>query len=301
MRHLRKKIDCDAINASGLRILFDPMHGAGIGILPSVLTNVKSMHDEYNPSFGEVDHPEPIAECLEPAMTKMKGGKFDICIATDGDADRVGAIDNKGNFVDSHRIFMLLLKYLAEDKKRKGAVVKTVSLTSMVNAYCAKHNIELYETPVGFKYTAKLMTEINVIIGGEESGGLGTSLHIPERDGVFNGLLLLEMMAKRGKSLADLVKELDAEFGPHRYRRRDVHMSEQQKRQILAACAKGPKKLGKYNVSSILTKDGYKFFVEDGAWLLVRASGTEPLVRFYSEASSLNIVNELLDAGLHLK
>jgi phosphomannomutase len=171
----------------------------------------------------------------------------------------------------------------------------------MVNAYCAKHNIELHETPVGFKYTAKLMTEINVIIGGEESGGLGTSLHIPERDGVFNGLLLLEMMAKRGKSLAQMVKELDDEFGPHRYRRRDVRMTEQQKKQILAACAKGPKKLGKHDVTSVLTKDGYKFFIEGGAWLLIRASGTEPLVRFYSEASSLNIVNELLDAGLHLK
>ncbi|MFM8569135.1 MAG: phosphoglucomutase/phosphomannomutase family protein, partial [Candidatus Kapaibacterium sp.] len=301
LRHLRKKIDCDAINASGLRVLFDPMHGAGIGILPSVLTTIKSIHDELNPSFGEVDHPEPIAECLESAMAKMRTGKFDICIATDGDADRVGAIDNKGNFVDSHRIFMLLLKYLVEDKRKKGAVVKTVSLTSMVNAYCAKRGIELHETPVGFKYTAKLMTEMNVIIGGEESGGLGTSLHIPERDGVFNGLLLLEMMAKRKKSLAQMVKELDDECGPHRYRRRDVHMSEQQKKQIMSACAKGPKRLGKHAVTSVLTKDGYKFFIDDGSWLLVRASGTEPLVRFYSEASSLNIVNELLDAGLHLK
>ncbi len=300
-RHLRKKIDIEAINASGLRILSDPMHGAGIGLLQQLVHNVKDIHSEFNPSFGEVDHPEPIAECLEPAMQRMKGGKFDVCIATDGDADRVGALDNKGNFVDSHRIFMLLLKYLYEDKRKRGAVVKTVSLTSMVNAYCEKNNIELYETPVGFKYTAKLMNEINVIIGGEESGGLGTSMHIPERDGVFNGLLLMEMMAKRGKSLAELVKELDEEFGPHRYRRRDVTVSEQQKKQILAACAKMPKKLGKYTVESIVTKDGYKFFVEGGAWLLIRASGTEPLIRFYSEASSLNVVSELLDAGLHLK
>ncbi len=300
-RHIRKKIDSEAINKSGLRILFDPMHGAGIGLMQPLLKNVKDIHSEFNPSFGEVDHPEPIAECLEPSMRKMKGGKFDICIATDGDADRVGALDNRGNFVDSHRIFMLLLKYLYEDKRKRGAVVKTVSLTSMVNAYCAKHNIELYETPVGFKYTAKLMNEINVIIGGEESGGLGTSLHIPERDGLFNGLLLMEMMAKRGKTLAQLVKELDEEFGPHRYRRRDVHVTEQQKKSILAACAKQPKKLGKYVVTSIETKDGTKFFIEGGAWLLIRASGTEPLIRFYSEASSLNIVNELLDAGLHLK
>lgn len=300
-RYLRKKINIDAINNAGFKILFDPMHGAGMGMLGTMLSNVTEIHGEYNPSFGEVDHPEPIAECLGSAMSKMKSGKYDICIATDGDADRVGAIDGKGNFVDSHRIFMLLLKYLHEDKKKKGAVVKTVSLTSMVNMYCQKKGIELHETPVGFKYTAKLMNEIKVIIGGEESGGLGTSLHIPERDGIFNGLLLLEMMAVRGKSLKQLVDELDEEFGTHRYRRRDVHVTEQQKKQIMGACAKNPKRLGMYAVAKTETKDGYKFFTEDGAWLLIRASGTEPLIRFYAEADSMSKVNELLEAGLNLK
>lgn len=301
IRNIKQKIDLDAINAAKLRVLFDPMHGAGMGVLPQLLQNVTEIHGEYNPSFGEIDHPEPIAECLAPAAHKMKSGKYDICLATDGDADRLGALDNKGNYVDSHRIFVLLLKYLVEDKKKRGAVVKTVSLSSMVNAYCKKRNIELYETAVGFKHTAKLMTEIKVIIGGEESGGLGTILHIPERDGIFNALLLMEMIAKRGKSLAQLVADLDEEFGPHRYRRRDVHVSEAQKKQILQACARQPKKLGKHPIVETITKDGYKYFTEDGAWLLIRASGTEPLIRFYAEANSMVKVNELLEAGLHLK
>jgi alpha-D-glucose phosphate-specific phosphoglucomutase len=301
IEYLKKKINLEAINKAGLRILFDPMHGAGFGMLGVLLNNVTEIHGEYNPSFGEVDHPEPIGECLGPAIERMKSGKYDVCIATDGDADRVGAIDEDGNFVDSHRIFMLLLKYLYEDKKKRGAVVKTVSLTSMVNAYCAKKNITLHETPVGFKYTAKLMTETSVIVGGEESGGLGTSLHIPERDGIFNGLLLMEMMAVRKKSLKQLCDELDEEFGTHRYRRRDVHVSEQQKKTIMKACAKLPKKLGEFAVAETITKDGFKFITSDGSWLLIRASGTEPLIRFYAESSSIEKVNQLLDAGLALK
>jgi phosphomannomutase len=195
---------------------------------------------------------------------------------------------------------MLLMKYLYTHKKRRGAVVKTVSLTSMVNAFCERNGIKLHETPVGFKYVAKLMSEEKILIGGEESGGLGTSLHIPERDGIFNGLLLLEMMAVTKKSLKQLCDELDEEFGPHRYRRRDVLVTEATKKAVLAACAKKPTKIGKYDVRSMNTRDGYKFFVDKG-WLLIRASGTEPLLRFYSEASSLKIVNELIDAALKLK
>jgi phosphomannomutase len=264
-----------------------------------ILPGVAEIHGEYNPSFGEVDHPEPIAECLEPLMTAVKKGKYAMGLATDGDADRLGAVDHTGAFVDSHRIFVLLMKYLYEDKKRKGGVAKTVSLTSMVNAYCEKKGITLYETPVGMKHIAKLMQETPIVIGGEESGGLATSLHIPERDGIFNGLLLLELMAAKKKSLKQLCDELDQEFGPHRYRRRDVHMTEERKRKILAVCAKGPKKIGKYAVQETNTKDGFKFYI-DGGWLLIRASGTEPLLRFYAEAKTLTMVNELIDAALDL-
>jgi phosphomannomutase len=299
LSYLQKKIDFDAIREAKLKIVYDPMHGAGINFMQRLLPDIIEIHGDYNPSFGEVDHPEPIAECLQPLMDAVKRKKAHVGMATDGDADRIGMVDHTGAFVDSHRIFMLLMKYLYEHKKRRGAVVKTVSRTSMVSAYCAKHNIPLYETPVGFKYVAKYMSEEKILIGGEESGGLGTSLHIPERDGVFNGLLVLEMMAKTKKTLKQLCDELDEEFGPHRYRRNDVHVTEQQKKSILNACKRLPKKLGRFDVIRHDTRDGYKFYVENG-WLLIRASGTEPLIRFYAEAESLVKVNELLEEGLKL-
>jgi len=301
LRYLHKKIDIEAIRKSKLKIVYDPMHGAGIHFMHRLLPDVFEIHGWHNPGFGEVDHPEPIAECLDALMRTVKAQKADVGVATDGDADRVGLVDEKGNFVDSHRIFMLIMKYLYEDKKKRGAVVKTVSLTSMVNAYCEKNGITLYETPVGFKHVAKLMNETKVLIGGEESGGLGTSMHIPERDGIFNALLVLEMMATRKKSLKELCDELDAEFGPHRYRRIDVKVTEQVKKDVLKACARKPTKIGRYNVLRIDDRDGYKFTVDGGAWLVIRASGTEPLLRFYAEASSMNKVNELLEEGLKLK
>ncbi len=299
LRYVKRKIDVDAITASGIRVLYDPMYGAGINTVKSLLPNADEIHADYNPSFGDVHHPEPMAENLYLLMEKVKADKYDIGIATDGDADRLGAVDEEGNFVDSHRIFMLLLKYLYEDKKKRGAVAKTVSLTSMVNAYCEKHRLKLYETPVGFKYISKLMVEENILIGGEESGGLGTTLHIPERDGLFNGLLLMEMMITRKKTLRQLCDELDEEFGIHRYHRRDVVVTEKIKQQILKACAKGPSQLGRYPVIGTDLTDGYKFFVENG-WLLIRASGTEPLLRYYAEADSYTKVNELLDEGMKL-
>lgn len=299
LRYVKRKIDVDAITGSGLKVLFDPMYGAGIHTIKMLLPNADEIHGDYNPSFADVHHPEPMAENLYTLMEKVKSDGYDIGIATDGDADRLGAVDEEGNFVDSHRVFMLLLKYLYEDKKKRGAVAKTVSLTSMVNAYCEKNRIRLYETAVGFKYISKLMAEENILIGGEESGGLGTSLHIPERDGIFNGLLLMEMMITRKKSLKQLCDELDEEFGIHRYRRRDVRVTEKVKQQILKACAKGPKQLGRYDVIDSDLTDGYKFFVDNG-WLLIRASGTEPLLRYYAEADSYTKVNELLDEGMKL-
>ena len=300
IRYLRKKIDLDLIIRSGVKLVYDPMYGAGIDFLHRILPGTHIIHGEFNPSFGDIDHPEPIAECLRPLMEVVKRKKYDVGLATDGDADRIGAVDNTGAYVDPHRIFMLLLKYLYEDKKRRGAVVKTVSLTSMVNQYCEKKDIKLYETAVGFKHVAKLMSEEKIVIGGEESGGLGTSLHIPERDGVFNGLLLLEMMATKKKTLNEMCAELDEEFGPHRYRRQDVRVTESQKKTIMAAAAKKPLKIGRYSVLNIQTQDGFKFNVE-GGWLLIRASGTEPLIRFYAEAESISKVNELLEEGLKLR
>ncbi len=300
IRHIRKKINMDLIKAANLKILYDPMYGAGIDTIKMLLPNADEIHNTYNPAFGDIDHPEPIGELLLTLSEKVKEGGYDIGIATDGDADRLGLIDHEGNFVDSHKIFMILLKYLFEKKKKRGMVVKTVSLTSMVDKYCKAKNIALAETPVGFKHAAKLMNENKVLIGGEESGGLGTIIHIPERDGMFNAMLVLEIMATREMTLKALCDELDEEFGPHRFHRRDVTVTPEKKKSILAAAEKLPKKLGRFKVESINTLDGYKFIVENG-WLLIRASGTEPLIRFYAEGESLSKVNELLDEGMKLR
>ncbi|GAB1372932.1 phosphoglucomutase/phosphomannomutase family protein [Candidatus Kapaibacterium sp.] len=300
LRYIKKKIDIEQIKSTGIKVLFDPMHGAGIDTIKYLLPEADEIHGDYNPSFGNIDHPEPIAECLGELSERVVAGKYDIGIATDGDADRLGLMDHEGNFVDSHKIYMILLKHLYEVKKKRGSVAKTVSLTSMVNLFCAKHNITIHETPVGFKHIAKLMVEDKILIGGEESGGLSSIVHIPERDGLFNSLMILEIMAVRGKSLKELCLELDEEFGTHRFNRRDVVVTEELKEQILSAAASNPKKIGKFDVIDFNFMDGYKFFVKNG-WLLIRASGTEPLIRFYAEADTVTKVNELLDAGMKMK
>jgi len=293
--YLKAKIDFDCINNANIKVLYDPMHGSGIYTIHNLLKNVDEIHADYNPSFGHLDHPEPIGECLGTLMNAVKNGKYDIGIATDGDADRLGLVDEDGNFVDSHKIFMIVLKNLYETRGINGCVVKTVSLTSMVNKYCEKNNIELFETPVGFKYTAEFMTDgiHNVIVGGEESGGLGNALHIPERDGLFNAGLVLEAMAKSGKSLKTMCDELTNEFGPHFYRRIDIKVTEEKKLKVLAEAKSRPTIIAGYEVKETNEKDGFKFIFENG-WLLIRASGTEPLLRFYSEAESIEKVNKLL-------
>lgn len=300
VEYVKKKIDLKAIADAGFKVMYDPMYGAGLQTLHLLLDGVGYLHNDHNPGFVGIDHPEPLGEYLGELREAVPAGGYSIGLATDGDADRLGVVAEDGSFVDAHRVFVLLMKYLHEDRKKRGAVAKTISLTTMVNDYCAKKKIRLYETPVGFKYIAKLMTEEKLLIGGEESGGLGTALHIPERDGIFNGLLLLEMMAKRGRTIGELSRELDEEFGPHRYRRIDQRMTQERKNAILKKAASGVSDLGGHTVRETSTLDGYKFFV-DGGWLLIRASGTEPLLRYYAEADSDRKVEQLLHAGLELR
>ncbi len=299
VEYVRKTIDVDAISKAGFRVLYDPMFGAGIETIRHLLPEADSIHDYHNPGFVGIDHPEPLGEYLEELSRKVVDDGYSIGLATDGDADRLGVVAEDGSFIDSHRIFVLLLKYLYEDRKKRGTVAKTISLTTMVDDYCERNRISLTETPVGFKYIADLMANGRVLIGGEESGGLGTTLHIPERDGLFNGLLILEMMAKRGKSIGELSRELDEEFGPHRYRRIDQRMTEERKQAILKRAAAGLDAIGDYPVTETSQLDGYKFFVDNG-WLLIRASGTEPLLRFYAEADSEEKVEALLKAAMEL-
>lgn len=290
-----RKIDIGRIRQSGIKLLFDAMHGAGQGVLDTVLPDVKQMHETFNPSFGGTN-PEPIAQNLTELARRVKAEGFDIGIATDGDADRLGAVDEQGNFVDSHRIFSVLLKYLVEQKHMIGDVVKSFSVTQMVDKQCAKYGLTMHETPIGFKYICRLMTERDVLIGGEESGGLAVKGHIPERDGIYLGLLLCEIMAVRRKRLSELVQELMEEFGQHEVRRIDLHVTEKEKAVLMKKYAIGVRDIGGYAVTDRRDTDGYKFFVDRG-WVLVRASGTEPLIRFYAEAESVPKVEALLEAA----
>jgi phosphomannomutase len=292
---LATKIDIGKIKAAGTRILYDVMYGAGQSALHSLLPDVTLMHETFNPSFAGVN-PEPLAQNLGELIQRMKGGRYDLGMATDGDADRIGAVDELGNFVDSHRVFSLLLKYLVEQKGMTGEVVKSLSVTQMVNQQCAKYNLIMHETAVGFKHICRLMTERDVLIGGEESGGLGVKGHLPERDGIFLGLLLAEVMAVRGKPLSALIQELMEEFGQHEFHRIDLHVTEREKVAIMKKFQRGVKEIGGYAVTGRTDTDGYKLFVENG-WVLVRASGTEPLIRFYAEAESRDKVNALLAAA----
>lgn len=289
---IKKKFDIKMIKDSGIRIMHDAMYGAGMDVLTQLLPNAIQIHGEINPSFAGTN-PEPIESNLKELMLKVKSGKFDIGIATDGDADRVGVVDEKGNYVDPHRVFSLLLKYLVEEKKLKGEVAKSFTVTNIVDKQCNKYGITLHTTPVGFKHICQLMTERNIIIGGEESGGLGVMGHIPERDGIYLGLLIAEIIVKRKKTLSELVKELEDEFGTRYYKRIDYHITQKEKMAIMRRFNDKLKEVAGFSVKKTETTDGFKYYVENG-WLLVRPSGTEPLIRYYAEAESNSIVDKML-------
>jgi phosphomannomutase len=289
---IRTKIDIPLIQASGLKIAYDAMYGAGQGVFSQLVAPRAELRNSFNPSFGGT-HPEPIPQNIKDLSSAVVMKGCDIGIATDGDADRIGAIDENGNFVDSHRIFAILLKYLVTEKHQKGEIAKSISVSQIINKMCEKYGLKLHETPVGFKHLCRLMTERNILIAAEESGGLGLRAHLPERDGIYIGLLLCEVMATRKRKLSELVEELMIEFGWHYFNRIDARMTEKEKQQTLAAYKKGVKSLAGYPVRRVETKDGFKLFFDD-AWVLMRASGTEPLIRFYAEADSVFKLNALL-------
>lgn len=291
---LKTKINLERIRSSGIKIMFDAMYGAGMGVLDEVLPEVKQIHATYNPSFGGTN-PEPLAKNLAELMHRVKAEGYHLGIATDGDADRIGAVDEHGNFIDSQRIYALLLKYLVEQKGMTGEVVKSFSVSQMVDKQCERYGLTLHETPIGFKHICRLMTERDVLIGGEESGGIGLKGHIPERDGIYLGLMLAEMMAVRGKPFSVLVQELMDEYGYHEFKRVDLHVTEKEKAAIMKKYTGKVKEIAGMAVIGRKDTDGTKLFV-DGGWVLVRASGTEPLIRFYAEGDSMEKVNTLLSA-----
>lgn len=298
IKDITKKIDLRRIERSKMKIAYDVMYGASYGVMDHLLPSVDTLHDEHNPGFKGIA-PEPLGKNLVEFSDMVVKGKYDIGLVTDGDSDRFGCVDEKGNFVSTQLLIPILLKYLHKDLKKKGAVVKTVSVTDIIPRMCEKYGLKLYERPVGFKYVTELMLKDKILIGGEESGGVGTSLHIPERDGIFNNLLLCEYLAKKKMTLGQAVEEIFEEFGRVWYDRIDFRTTEQKKQAILKACEKGIAKLGRYPVLSTETIDGYKFRV-DGGWLLIRASGTEPILRFYAEADSEAKMKGLLSAVMKL-
>ena len=298
----------DLIAKTRFKFAVDAMYGSGRGVLSGIFAQYGIQHvairQELNPLFPGIN-PEPIEPNTALLQQTVVKEKCDAGLAIDGDADRVGAVAEDGSFVDSHKILCVLLRWLLERKKWPGEVTRAFNTTRMADRIAAKYGRKLHETCIGFKYVADLMMDREILIGGEESGGIGYSRFLPERDGVLNCLLLANVMAEEGKPLGWLVADLQAEFGPHYYGRRDLHIPEDLKQSaIVRAHAEGAQQLGRYRVLKKEYLDGVKFFLDapingNGAeaWVLFRASGTEPLLRLYTEASSPDLVRELLVAG----
>ena len=297
--------DLNAIAKANFKFAVDSMYGSGRGVLAAIFSERGIQHvsirQELNPLFPDIN-PEPIephVAMLQDAVVKQH---CDAGLATDGDADRIGAVAEDGSFVDSHKIISVLLQWLLVRKKWPGEVVRAFNTTRMIDRIAAKHGRKLNECPIGFKYAADLMMEREIVIGGEESGGIGYSRFLPERDGLLNSLLLANVMADERKPLGQLVADLQREYGPHYYGRRDLHIPEDMKQHaIQRARSDQTNRLGSYGVLKKESLDGIKFFLDaptngNGAeaWLLFRASGTEPLLRVYAEAASPELVTEIL-------
>ncbi len=297
LRQLKSYVDLELIRKAAIPVVADPMYGAGAGILPLLVTGAVEIHTMRNPSFGDRP-PEPTEENLTELSQLVKEGKYRVGLAFDGDADRIGAVDENGDFFSSHRIFTVLLRHLFERKGLSGGVVKTVSTTRMIDRLCEKFGLELYETPIGFKHICELMLEKEILMGGEESGGLGVKGHIPERDGILMGLLLLEAMAMSGKGLRELLDETMDEIGHFSYKRLDLPIDNLAKERLIAMLNSGGiKTIANRPVAKENFRDGFKYIFADGSWLLIRPSGTEPVLRLYSEAGDIRMVEELLEAG----
>lgn len=299
LENIKGKVSLERIRSSGLRFAIDPMYGAARGSIAQIFDEAdvpyREIHGEHNPLFPGLN-PEPIEPHVAELRDAVVSGGYSGGLATDGDADRVGAIDRTGSFVDSHKIFAILLKHLVEDLGMRGEVVRTFSTTQMIDKIARKHRLPLHITPIGFKYICELMLTRDVLIGGEESGGIGVKGHLPERDGILNSLLLAEVMAEKGKTLCELVDELSAEFGPHFYQRVDLELERPAIERLMKKVSTGKiKSIGGRRVTGIDKLDGVKLLFGNSAWLLVRPSGTENLLRLYAEAPSSDEVHALLD------
>jgi phosphomannomutase len=301
---IARMVDLDAIKDAGLRIVHECMYGSGYGYIADMIgggrTTVTELHNQRNPLFGGMN-PEPIPPNIDSTIALMKVGNQDLCICTDGDADRVGIIDETGRFINQLQVFALLMLYLFEARGQRGPVVKTVNMTAMADKLGAEFGERVYEVPVGFKNVAPKMMETNALLGGEESGGFAVRGHIPERDGILVGLLFADMMVKSGKPISQILAGLEERVGSHAYARHDIHLPrdtyEADRKRILETLEHNePDEVAGVKVQRVRSDDGFKFYLADGSWVLLRASGTEALIRIYSEAADQDAVEARLRA-----
>jgi alpha-D-glucose phosphate-specific phosphoglucomutase len=300
--HLAELVDLDLISSGELRIVSDAMYGSGRGAIAEMLARTRcrvyEIRGEMNPGFGGI-HPEPIAKYLNALVAAISADHADVGLATDGDADRIGAMDAQGGFVDPHHVFALALRYLVAKRGWSGTVIKTVSTTRMIDRLAAQFGLALRETPVGFNHIADHMLQEDVLIGGEESGGISIKGHIPEGDGILMGLLLLEIMADAGTPLHELIADIQREIGPLCYARADLRLRHPvAKQEMVGRLVDGaPASIGGKSIESVGTLDGVKYQMADESWLLIRPSGTEPVLRVYAEAPDHSGVKALLRFG----
>jgi len=297
---IEKLVDWRCLREARFRFIVDPMHGSAAGLLHKLFTRngviSKEIRGTRDPLFGGV-HPEPIEPHIDALRKAVLAEKYDAGLAADGDGDRIGAIDRDGSFVNPHQIFALLVWHLAGTRMLPGDVAKTFSVTKLIDALASKFNRKLYEVPIGFKYICELMLEQNILIGGEESGGIGTSLYLPERDATVSALLLAELMAWHGKSLGELLAALDREFGEHHYGRIDLDVTPAQKQKAIAYFSNEKlKQFQQWPVPRRESMDGIKIYLGDIGWVMVRASGTENLLRIYAETSKADTTQNVLRA-----
>ncbi|MDB6109942.1 MAG: Phosphoglucomutase [Pedosphaera sp.] len=303
-RAIKNLVDFKLIAKSKLRFAHEALFGVGAGcfneLLAGTTCNVTTLNGAHDVLFGGIN-PEPIEKNYGRSAAYLKKHPHDVCLVTDGDADRVGAMDGRGNYLSTHQLICLLLHHFVVNRKGRGRVVKALTTTSMMDKMCAAYGLELVETGVGFKYICAEMLKGDVLIGAEESGGIGFPGHVPERDGILAGLMLLELLATEKVSVNKLIARLEKQFGPHRYGRIDTHFPLEKRAALMDFCVKNPPaKLLASPLADVKSYDGVKFVAEDGSWLMLRGSGTEPILRIYAETKSDAGVEKLLKMGMQL-
>ena len=301
---IKRLVDFRLIGRSKLRFAHDAMYGVGAGCFEELLAGtscqVTTLNGAHNPSFNGIN-PEPIPKNYTASAAWLRKHPHDLCIVTDGDADRVGAMDGRGNPLSTHQVICLLLQHFIKNRPEKGRMVKALTVTSMVEKICADHGLECTETAVGFKYIASEIMKGGVMLGAEESGGIAFPGHVPERDGILSGLMMLEVLATERQPITRLLAQLEKRYGPHRYARIDTRFPLEKRAALMELCrTQPPAKLLRSPLAEVKAYDGVKFIAKDGTWLMLRGSGTEPILRIYAEARSDEDAQKLLKVGVAL-